>query len=71
MFVEFRTFQHEIERKVSMRRIEVFDFGIYNPYKMSNAAVRTNRAVKEGKVFFTEDFFDPKSPRMDEEFDTV
>lgn len=37
------------------KKIHFFDKGVFNPYRMSNARLRVNKAIKEGKIFFTED----------------
>ena len=47
-----------------MRKVYAFDLGIYNPYKMSNAKISVNKAVKEGKPFFGEDYFNEDDQRL-------
>lgn len=46
-----------------MKKIHAFDKGIYNPFKSSNVHMKVNKAKKEGKVFFTEDFFNEEDNR--------
>ena len=46
-----------------MKRIHAFDKGMYNPYKMSNVAIKSNQALKENRVLLSEDFFDKENPR--------
>lgn len=46
-----------------MRKIHAFDKGIYNPFKSSNVSINVNKATKENKVFFTEDFFKEEDKR--------
>lgn len=46
-----------------MKVIEAFDLGIYNPRQLSNVKITVNKAIKEGEVFFGEDFFNLKSTR--------
>lgn len=46
-----------------MRRIHAFDQGIYNPYKMENVKIKSEQAVKENEVLFTEDYFNQEKPK--------
>lgn len=46
-----------------MKKIEAFDLGVFNPYRMSNTKISVNKATKEGTVFFKEDFFNDSTPR--------
>lgn len=36
-------------------KIYFFDFGIFNPYKMSNAKIKVNKAIKEKTLLFKEE----------------
>lgn len=59
-----------------MKTLQAFDLGIYNPYRMSNVALRVNQAFKEDKIFFKEDFFSeidirPWEIRYDNSYPTV
>lgn len=47
-----------------MKKIHAFDMGIYNPFKSSNAEIKVNKATKEGKIFFSEDFFNDEKQRL-------
>lgn len=40
-----------------MKKIQSFDFGAFNPFKMRNATLEINKAIKEEKILFSEDFF--------------
>lgn len=46
-----------------MKKIQSFDFGAFNPFKMTNASLEVNKATKEGKILFTEDFFNEEDRR--------
>ena len=47
-----------------MKKIHSFDMGIYNPFKSSNVEIKVNKATKEGKILFSEDFFNKKDERL-------
>ena len=46
-----------------MKKIHAFDMGIYNPFKSRNVEIKVNKATKENKVFFSEDFFNAEDER--------
>lgn len=59
-----------------MKKVYAFDLGIYNPYKMRNVKISVNKAIKEGKPFFGEDYFNeedhrPWEVRYDNSYPTV
>lgn len=37
------------------KKIYFFDLGIFNPYKMKNAKIKVNKAIKENKILFKEE----------------
>lgn len=51
------------------KKIYFFDKGIFNPYRMSNVELKVNQAVKENKIFFTED--QPWEIRYDNSYPNV
>lgn len=58
-----------------MKRIHAFDLGIYNPFRMTNAEIKVNKATKEGIYFFSEDIISnenkPWEIRYDNSYPTV
>lgn len=46
-----------------MKKILSFDLGFYAPYRCQNMKIFVEKAKKENKVFFTEDFFSKEHPR--------
>lgn len=51
------------------KKIYFFDKGIFNPYRMSNVELKVNQAVKENKIFFTEE--EPWEIRFDNSYPNV
>ena len=51
------------------KKIYFFDKGIFNPYRMSNVELKVNQAVKENKIFFTEE--EPWEIRFDNSYPNI